>query len=106
MIEGGAIAAVAITFAEYTLRLVERPDVSRPMLAVIGIIVVAAVNYVGVKPSKPRAHPSGFSWSDPRPAVPHVDRRDPHSEFPWGSRRREAEIFQWGQAPRRRPLHQ
>ena len=56
-------------------------------------------------PSKPRVHPSGFSWSDPRPAVPHVDRCDSHSEFPWGSRRREAEIFQWGQAPRRRPLH-
>ncbi len=50
MIEGGAIAAVAITFAEYTLRLVERPDASGPTLAVIGIIVVAAVNYVGVKP--------------------------------------------------------
>ena len=50
MIEGGAIAAVAITFAEYTLRLVGRLDASGTTLAVIGIVVVAAVNYVGVKP--------------------------------------------------------
>lgn len=50
MIEGGAIAAVALTFAEYTLRLVSRPDASATVLAVLGIVVVAAVNYVGVKP--------------------------------------------------------
>lgn len=50
MIEGGAIAAVAITFAEYSLRLVGRPGVSGQALAVLAIIVVAAVNYVGVKP--------------------------------------------------------
>ena len=50
MIEGGAIAAVAITFGEYTLRLLDRPDVSGQLLAVLGIVVVAAVNYVGVKP--------------------------------------------------------
>jgi len=50
MIEGGAIAAVAITFAEYTLRLVGRPDVSGQLLAVLAIVAVAAVNYLGVKP--------------------------------------------------------
>lgn len=50
MLEGGAIAAVALTFAEYTLRLVNRPDASGQVLAVMGIAVVAAVNYVGVKP--------------------------------------------------------
>ena len=50
MIEGGAIAAVGITFAEYTLRLLDRPDASVRTLAVLGIVVVAAVNYVGVKP--------------------------------------------------------
>ena len=50
MIEGGAIAAVAITFAEYSLRLVGRPQVSGQVLAVLAIVVVAAVNYLGVKP--------------------------------------------------------
>ena len=40
MIEGGAIAAVGITFAEYTLRLVGRTDVSGQSLAVIAIAVV------------------------------------------------------------------
>lgn len=50
MIEGGAIAAVGITFAEYTLRLVGRPGVSTNLLTAIAIVVVAAVNYVGVKP--------------------------------------------------------
>lgn len=50
MIEGGAIAAVGITFAEYTLRLVGRPDASTNVLTAIAIVVVAGVNYVGVKP--------------------------------------------------------
>ena len=50
MIEGGAIAAVGITFAEYTLRLTGRPEASAQALTVIAIVVVAAVNYVGVKP--------------------------------------------------------
>jgi len=49
-IETGAIAAVAITFAEYTLRLVGRPGVGPTPLAVAAIVVVSAVNYVGVKP--------------------------------------------------------
>ncbi len=50
MIECGAIAAVGITFAEYTLRLVGREPEGARMLAVVAIVVVAAVNYVGVKP--------------------------------------------------------
>jgi len=50
MIEGGAIAAVGITFAEYTLRLVGRPGVDAQLLTILAIVVVAAVNYVGVKP--------------------------------------------------------
>ena len=50
MIECGAIAAVAITFAEYTLRLVGRPGVGAQLLAILAIVVVAAINYVGVKP--------------------------------------------------------
>jgi APA family basic amino acid/polyamine antiporter len=49
-IESGALAAVAITFAEYTLRLVGRPDIAATPLAVAAIVVVSAVNYVGVKP--------------------------------------------------------
>ena len=50
MIECGAIAAVGITFAEYTLRLVGRPEADARVLTVLAIVVVAAVNYVGVKP--------------------------------------------------------
>jgi APA family basic amino acid/polyamine antiporter len=50
MIEGGAIAAVGITFAEYTLRLVGRPEASAQVLTVLSIVLVAGVNYVGVKP--------------------------------------------------------
>lgn len=51
MIEGGAIAAVAITFAEYTLRFLGRAaDGTALPLAVAAIVVVAAVNYFGVVP--------------------------------------------------------
>jgi APA family basic amino acid/polyamine antiporter len=50
MIESGAIAAVAITFAEYTLRLVDRPGASSQLLAILGIVVMTGVNYLGVKP--------------------------------------------------------
>ena len=50
MIEGGAIAAVGITFAEYTLRLVGRPEASTAALTILAIAVVAGVNYLGVKP--------------------------------------------------------
>ena len=50
MIEGGAIAAVGITFAEYTLRLVGHQGANAQLLTIVAIAVVAAVNYVGVKP--------------------------------------------------------
>ena len=50
LIESGAIAAVAITFATYALRLVERPDVPPVPLAVASIVVLSVVNYFGVKP--------------------------------------------------------
>ncbi len=50
MIEGGAIAAVAIIFAEYTLTALGRAGVAATPLAVIAIVVVAAVNYLGVRP--------------------------------------------------------
>jgi APA family basic amino acid/polyamine antiporter len=50
MIETGAIAAVSITFAEYTLRLVGREGVGALPLAVTAIVVVGGINALGVKP--------------------------------------------------------
>lgn len=50
VIETGAIAAVAITFATYALRLVEGPDGARVPLAIAAIAILSAVNYAGVKP--------------------------------------------------------
>jgi APA family basic amino acid/polyamine antiporter len=50
VIESGAIAAVAITFAEYALRLVGRGGGPAVPLAVTAIAVVTVVNYFGVKP--------------------------------------------------------
>lgn len=50
LIESGAIAAVAITFATYALRLIGRPDVAAVPLAIGAIIVLSIINYLGVKP--------------------------------------------------------
>jgi APA family basic amino acid/polyamine antiporter len=50
MIETGAMAAVAITFAEYALRLTGATDMSPRPLAIAAIVLLTAVNYVGVKP--------------------------------------------------------
>jgi APA family basic amino acid/polyamine antiporter len=50
MIESGAIAAVAITFAAYALRLVGHPGADTRVLAILAVLVTAAVNYLGVKP--------------------------------------------------------
>jgi APA family basic amino acid/polyamine antiporter len=50
MIETGAIAAVAITFAEYALRLVGSTTVSPQPVAVGAIVLLSVVNYLGVKP--------------------------------------------------------
>lgn len=50
MIETGAIAAVSITFAEYTLRLVGREGTGALPLAVTAIVVVGGINALGVKP--------------------------------------------------------
>jgi APA family basic amino acid/polyamine antiporter len=50
MIETGAIAAVAITFATYALRLAGRPDIAPVPIAVLSVVVLSAVNYLGVKP--------------------------------------------------------
>jgi APA family basic amino acid/polyamine antiporter len=50
LIESGAIAAVAITFATYALGLVGRPDAAPVPLAVAAIVALSIVNYLGVKP--------------------------------------------------------
>ncbi len=50
VIESGAIAAVAITFATYALRLIGRPDVAPAPLAIGAIVLLSIVNYLGVKP--------------------------------------------------------
>ncbi len=50
MIQGGGMAAVAITFAQYTLRLVGASGADPTPLAVGAIAIVALVNVAGVKP--------------------------------------------------------
>ncbi len=50
MIETGAIAAVSITFAEYTLRLLGRDGLNAIPLAVAAIVLVGGINAFGVKP--------------------------------------------------------
>jgi APA family basic amino acid/polyamine antiporter len=50
VIETGAIAAVAITFATYALRLAGRPDVRPVPLALAAIVALSIVNFFGVKP--------------------------------------------------------
>ena len=50
VIESGAIAAVAITFATYALRVAGAGDGARVPLAIAALVVLSAINYVGVKP--------------------------------------------------------
>ena len=50
VIESGAIAAVAITFAIYALKLVGGPEGARVPLAIAAIAILSVVNYLGVKP--------------------------------------------------------
>lgn len=50
LIETGAMAAVAITFAEYALRLVGTTGGSPRLVAVSAIVLLTVVNYLGVKP--------------------------------------------------------
>jgi len=51
VIATGAIAAVAVTFASYALALGGLPDRFTVPVAVAAIILLSAVNYVGVKPA-------------------------------------------------------
>jgi len=50
MIEAGAMAAVALNFARYTLRLVGHPDANLTAVAIAAIVLLTVINYVGVRP--------------------------------------------------------
>ena len=50
MIETGAMAAVAIAFAQYALKLAGADPASARLVAVLTIVLLSIVNYVGVKP--------------------------------------------------------
>lgn len=50
VIETGAIAAVAIIFASYALRIAGAPDAARVPLAIAAIVLLSIINYLGVKP--------------------------------------------------------
>ena len=50
VIETGAIAAVAIIFASYTLRIAGAPDGAKVPLAIAAIVALSIINYLGVKP--------------------------------------------------------
>ena len=50
LIESGAIAAVAITFANYALRLAGRPDVAVVPVAIAAVLILSIINILGVKP--------------------------------------------------------
>src|SRR5690242_17466273 len=47
----GAIAAVSVTFANYALTLAGLPESLTVPVAVAAIVVLAGINYVGVKPA-------------------------------------------------------
>jgi APA family basic amino acid/polyamine antiporter len=50
LIESGAIAAVAITFANYALRLAGRPDIAAVPVAIAAVVILSIINFFGVKP--------------------------------------------------------
>ena len=50
MIEAGAMAAVALNFARYALRLVGQPEANLTVIAAAAIVLLTIVNYIGVKP--------------------------------------------------------
>src|SRR3989441_4007826 len=51
VIATGAIAAVAVTFADYTLALFGLPHRFSLPLAIAAIIFLAGINYIGVRPA-------------------------------------------------------
>jgi APA family basic amino acid/polyamine antiporter len=50
MIQGGGLAAVAITFAQYALRLAGAGPAGASLLAIAAVALLAVVNALGVKP--------------------------------------------------------
>jgi APA family basic amino acid/polyamine antiporter len=50
MIETGAMAAVAIAFAQYASRMVGGQGAHPQLIAIAAIVVLSAINYIGVKP--------------------------------------------------------
>ena len=50
LIQGGGLAAVSITFAQYALRILNRNPAWAPVMAAVSISAVAVVNFLGVKP--------------------------------------------------------
>jgi APA family basic amino acid/polyamine antiporter len=50
VIETGAIAAVAIIFASYALRLAGGPAAAQVPMAIAAIVLLSIINYLGVKP--------------------------------------------------------
>ncbi|HEY3169912.1 MAG TPA: amino acid permease [Thermoanaerobaculia bacterium] len=50
VIQGGGLAAVSITFSQYALRLAGRESTYASVWAALAIVIVAGVNYMGVKP--------------------------------------------------------
>jgi APA family basic amino acid/polyamine antiporter len=50
VIETGAIAAVAIIFASYALRIAGAPDGAKVPVAIAAIVLLSIINYLGVKP--------------------------------------------------------
>ena len=50
IIATGAIAGVAVTFADYTINLFGLPSGSTVPLAITAIVLLSGINYIGVKP--------------------------------------------------------
>src|SRR5262245_54083833 len=50
VIESGAIAAVAIAFASYTLRLVGQTGTAPSPLDILALLIRSGINYIGVHP--------------------------------------------------------
>ena len=50
VIETGAIAAVAIIFASYALRIAGGPEAAQVPIAVAAIVLLSIINYFGIKP--------------------------------------------------------
>ena len=51
VIATGAIAAVAVTFADYSLALFDQPHRFSVPLAIAAIVLLSGINYVGVRPA-------------------------------------------------------